>query len=44
MPCISAYGASASPREAYATREWQPERITERYDWLFTYDATAFPI
>ena len=39
-PCL----ADAAGAGAYATLEWQPERITERHDWLFTYNATAVPI
>jgi salicylate hydroxylase len=29
---------------AYVDREWQPERIRKRYDWLFEYDAVSAPL
>jgi len=36
--------AHAAGAEAYVTREWQEDKVTARYEWLFTYDATAVPI
>lgn len=30
--------------EAYITREWQSNAVSERFDWLFEYDATAVAV
>ena len=29
---------------AYVTREWEPERVRTRYDWLYDYDARSVAI
>lgn len=36
--------ADATAAVGYMEREWAPEKVRSRYDWLFEYDATTIPI
>jgi salicylate hydroxylase len=36
--------ATAEGAAAYVEREFSPEKIGQRYDWLYGYDATTVPV
>jgi salicylate hydroxylase len=36
--------ATPETAQAFVSREWQSQAISERYDWLFTYQADTVPI
>jgi salicylate hydroxylase len=36
--------SEASTAQTYVEAEWEESRVNQRYEWLFTYDATAVPV
>lgn len=36
--------SEAATAEAYVNSEWEETKVRDRYEWLFTYDATSVPV
>jgi salicylate hydroxylase len=36
--------ADASGAKAYVDAQWAEDVVTQRYDWIFQYDATRVPV
>lgn len=36
--------ADPANAQAYVDEQWAPERVVDRYEWLFRYDATSVPL
>lgn len=36
--------SDAALAEAYVNAEWEESKVRQRYEWLFTYDATTVPV
>jgi salicylate hydroxylase len=36
--------ANAATAAEYVDREWQPQKVSDRYDWLFMYDAMSVAV
>jgi salicylate hydroxylase len=36
--------ADAASAEEYVNREWTPEKVRARYQWLYEYDVTKVPV
>ena len=34
----------AAGAAAYVDREWQPQKVMQRYDWTYEYDAVTAPV